>query len=262
MTRAEAVAVGALLLCACSAPSEPAAAPRARGPGRIRPEVVARHTRHLNTELRARSAGSQAEGAAAAYILGHLQRAGYVARLEAVPVADAVNSTDVISVPRSGGAPDAVVAVPYDAPVGDAGDGDGIGLFLELARALAVAAPDHAVSFAALGAERTAVGSGHLGARRLARVLNDQGHDPLVITIERVGGPLEGGFGAFGSDVDGLRDAAERLEVPILALPATEPDAGRELSGRAAVFAEAGLEHVAVTGGVDDVGRVLLEFLA
>jgi Zn-dependent M28 family amino/carboxypeptidase len=235
--------------------------PPPSGPARVRPAVVSQHATQFEEELPERAAGTQQEEAAASYILGHLQQAGYVARLEAVPLANTVNSTDVITVAPGGKGPSTVVAVPYDTGANATGDGQGIGVFLELARALKAARPTHSVEFAALGAERTMVEGGHLGSRRLARLLVDAELDPVVITIEKVGGALEGRFGAFGADAAQLLSVARDLDI---AAAATAQGAGArsDMTGRAAVFRAAGLDHVAVMGGVAEVGRVLLEVLS
>jgi hypothetical protein len=229
----------ALLASACS-PSAPGGAPgpRPEGPPHVRAEVVARHARQFDDELARRPAGSQQEEAAAVYILGHLQRAGYSVRLEAVPVADTVTSTDVIALPPDGGEPDAVVAVPYDTGEGAAANGDSLGLFLELARALAVAEREHAVELVALGAEHSAVGGSHLGSRRLVRLLVDAGHRPVVLTIDAVEGGARAGFGAFGSAGSDVAAVAERLGVPALSAdPSIDRGArppGTPLRGRGA----------------------------
>ncbi|MFN2488755.1 MAG: hypothetical protein ABR529_03245 [Actinomycetota bacterium] len=251
-----------LVFGACTSAPPTASELRAEGPPRVQRHLVLRHAEQFDEDLERRPAGSQQEEAAAAYILGHLQRAGYVARLEAVPVADTVNSTDVIAVPPSGTAPTRVVAVPYDTTREASDDGTAIGLFLELGRALKAVAPRHDVEFVALGAERTPLQQGHLGARRLAKLLLDEGADPQVITIESVGGPSRGSFGAFGDDVAGVVEVARHLHIPILASPAPGPGAGRDLTGRAEVFVGAGFDHVAVTGGIEQVGRVLLRYLS
>jgi hypothetical protein len=227
----------------------------------VRQPLVARHAREFDRDLARRPAGSQEEEAAAAYLLAHLQHSGYVARLEPVPVANTVNSTDVIALPPSGRDPEVVVAVPYDTAQQAAPGGAALGLFLELARALRVADPRHSVEFVALGAERTPVQGGHLGARRLAQLLIDEDRDPLVVTLEAI--YLRGldGFGAFGANVDGLTAVARGLEVPVHPLPPAEPEVGEERSERALVFRDAGLSHVAVTGRSQDVGRVLVAYL-
>lgn len=257
--------VAALSESAACTSSSSSGAPHARasGPPRIQPAIVARHAEQFDTELARRPAGSQQEEAAASYILAHLQQAGYAPRLEAVPVANTVNSTDVIAPPPSGKQPSTVVAVPYDtAPNDPQPGGDGMGLFLELARALDVARPDHAVELVALGAEHARAGGGYSGSRRLVELLSNEAITPLVITIEALGGKGSGRFGAFGPDAGPLVDAARSLHVPVIPLPPPDPALGRDLSARGRVYADAGLRHVAVTGGVQPVGRVLLEVLA
>jgi hypothetical protein len=235
---------------------------RAPGPPHVRPRVVSRHARQFDRELARRGAGSQQEEAAAVYILGHLQRAGYVARLEAVPVADTVNSTDVIALPPGDGGPAAVVAVAYDTGEALAPTGDEIGLFLELARALAVAEPRHSVEFAALGAERTSLRGGHLGSRRLADLLVDEGHEPLVVTIEALEGGANARFGAFGRAATRLRAVADRLGIPPLRHPPGGPAAQGDLAERMRIFADAGIDYAGAAGGIDETARVLLEFLS
>ena len=259
MRRATKLLGALLLLTSCtSASSEPEPA-RAGGPPRVLTEVVRRHAIQFDEDLKNRFAGTQQEEAAAAYILGHLQREGYAVRLEAVPVANTFNSTDVIALPPSGEAPEALVAVAYDTAEGAEGNGEGIGVFLELARALAVARPLHSVGFAALGAERTTVEGGHLGSQRLARLLLDEGQRPVVITIEGIVRPLAAGFAVAGEAAAPLEQRARELGVPRGLLPSGA--AGRDLLGRAEVFRAAGLDHAAVAGGARQVGRVVLDFL-
>ena len=129
-----------------------------------------RHAEQFETDLASRPPGSQEEFAAASYITAHLQKAGYVVRLEDVPVADTVRSSVVIGVPPSGEPPAVIVTVSYDTPIGEPDDdGTDLGAFLELARALRVAQGLHDVQFVALGAQSDDM----LGARRLARLLLD-----------------------------------------------------------------------------------------
>lgn len=228
------------VMTACSGDEEgPAPAIAAGGPPEVRAEVVERHAAQFDRDLESRPAGSQQELSAATYILGHLQRAGYGARLEAVPVENLVSSTDVLAVPPGGAVPATVVAVAYDTAAGTRGFGADIGLFLELARALKVADPEHDVLFAALGAENTALGGGNLGSRRLLGLLDEQGADPLVLTIEGVGpGPV---------CIDG-----------------SEPLAGTPGCGApapAGPYAEAGLLHAVASGAPEPLGRALLDLL-
>lgn len=232
------VGLGAMIACSGGdGGSAPAVA--AGGPPEVRPEVVERHAAQFDRDLEARPAGSQQELSAATYILGHLQRAGYGARLEAVPVENLVNSTDVLAVPTSGANPATVVTVAYDTAAGTPHSGADIGLFLELARALKVADPDHDVLFAALGAENTALGVGNLGSRRLLELLDEQGADPLVLTI--------GGVGSGPVCIEG-----------------PEPLAGAPGCGepaRADPYTEAGLTHAQASGPPEALGRTLLDLL-
>lgn len=186
--------------------------------------TVQRHAEQFDEDLGPRPAGSQEEFLAATYILGHLQQAGYVPLLDAVPVGNLVRSTNVVAPPPAGKTPVFVVAVAYDAGPNDS-SGDEIGTFLELARALAVREPNHDVEFVALGAERTS--DEHLGARRLAKQLIDDDVDPLIITLE-----VDDGTAAAFSDA-----------------PA------------GSVFAAAGFSHRVAIGAVDPLGRMLLDFL-
>jgi hypothetical protein len=256
--RAATVLVIALVAASCSPPPATRSDRAAPGPPRVRIDVVEQHARQFDAELGARPAGSQQEEAAAAYLFAHLARAGYAARLEAVPVANTVNSTDVIAIPPSGGPADVVVAVPYDTSPHLPPGGTSLGLFLELARALRVREPAHSVGFAALGAERTTVSGGHLGARRLARLLVDAGERPLVLTLELVG-ELDG-FGVLGR-AGGLPSAARRLGVPVRT-PAPGRALERDVAGRARVFRAARFGHASVGGSAREVGAVLLDYLA
>lgn len=241
------LALAALTLgagCASDAPTRPDVAPT--GPPSVRPDVVARHARQFDTELPERVAGSQQEQIAGTYLLGHLQLAGYAARLDAVPVANTVSSTNVIAVPPSGAPPSAVVAVPYDTTPGAPDNALSLGLFLELARALNVASPGHGVEFVALGAERSAAGPGNLGARRLAQLLREQHADPYVVLLSTVtpAGPVAArGDGAEALDAGGSQGL--------------DP----ELLETAEVFRDAGFRAVVAGGGTAAVARVLLRLL-
>jgi hypothetical protein len=250
--------VGTLTTGACASSAE-RPAPRAEGPPRLRPTLVARHAREFDVDLARRPAGSQQEEAAAAYILGHLQRAGYAVRLEPVPVADAVRSTDVIGLPPDGGAPQTLVAVPYDTAPGLRGNGAALGVFLELARALRVARPRHSVEFVALGAERPSTARANLGSRRLAELLAGEEEEPTVITLEAIALGSGTRFAALGTDAEALVDTASRLGIGEGSFPPTESIEG--LPARAGIFGRSGLPHVAVAGSSRAVGRVLLAYL-
>jgi hypothetical protein len=222
------------------------------GPPDIREEVVRRHAREFSTELADRSPGSQGEQAASFYILGHLQRAGYVVRLDAVPVGNLVSSTNLMALPPGGEDPEVVVPVSYDT-----GGDLALAVFLELARALHVAAPEHSVEFVALGAEGARRGEDMLGSRRLARVLLDEDLDPVIVSLDVTqaggGAVFVEGEGEAGS---GLRRTAELLGFQ------SPPEVPPPRSNQRSVFERAGWDHVFVRGRAVEVGRVLLEYLA
>lgn len=199
------------LLAACSrdTSTQPISSPV--GPAQIQSEVVTQHASQFEDDLPQRPAGSQQEFAAASYITGHLQQAGYLVELDAVPVEDAVRSSNVIALPPSGEEPEIVVAVAYDTGKA-ARSATPIGTFLELARALRVAVPEHSVEFVALGAELTDVNGGSLGSRRLIDVLLDRGVGPEIVVL--VG----------SQDTSGTQFAAADLESRFIRLPRDDPD--------------------------------------
>jgi hypothetical protein len=242
--RAAAIA-GQLLLCACASERAPVPGVDPTGPGRVDLEVVEDHARQFRDELQDRVAGSQQEQAASVYILGHLQQAGYVVLLDAVPVEDLVRSTNVVAQPPGGGDPATVVVVSYDAPA-RAGEERAVGLFLELARALRARVSEHAVQFVALGAEHASVGGGRLGSRRLAQQLLDEDADPFIVRIEsvsRVGPVVVGGQGT----------------ARIAAVLGAGPDA--DSAEGDPIFERASFDHAVVSGPADELGRSLLDFL-
>jgi hypothetical protein len=246
------VSACALLCGACASGSSGAAAPEPSGPPALLPEVVTQHAAQFDDSLADRPAGSQREFAAATYILGHLQRAGYVPLLDPVPVEDLVRSTNVVAAPPRASEPSVVVTAAYDSARGGLPTGERLGVWLELARALYARAPDHAVEFVALGAESSDVGDGTLGSRRLIEFLLGDDLTPLVVSLENVGGSGES-FSATGDGADELLGIARRLGVS--SGEASPP--GRA----AAVFSRAGLSYVTVSGSPAGVGRVLLEYL-
>ncbi len=165
----------------------------------------------------------------------------------ACPVADLVRSTNVVARAPTGEDPEVVVTVAYDTSQDVPTDGRALGLFLELARALRVARPDHNVSFVALGAEHVDRGKGNLGSRRAAQELLDIEADPIVISL-----------GSVVDDGCVTADGDELLKVPVVegcsspeVLP-DEPD----------VFAIAGFDHVSLSGDPVAMGRMLLDFLS
>lgn len=239
----------ALLLAACSrgAPAPREVAPS--GPPTVAPDTIDRHERQLE-QMPRRTAGSEAELVAATYILGHLQLAGYAVRLDSVPVANTVNSTNVVAVPPQGRRPEILVAAAYDGGPGDrAGNEAALGLFLELARALRVAKPAHSVEFAALGAEHATVSGGHLGSRRMVELLRAQGPDVFVVVLD--GTSPQGPLVAEG-------DRSELLAgKPTPAGAALDPAALET----AAVFRRAGYETLVAGGGEEALARALLRML-
>lgn len=254
-------AAGVLLTLAVTqgCTSQPSSGPTptsSPGPPRVRAEVVARHARQFDEDDPNRRAGSQGEQIAAAYLLAHLQSAGYRAFLDAVPVSDLVRSTNVVATPPSGRRPLVAVTVPYDTPAGeaDAGFGAGgagrggaeeLGLFLELARALALARPEQRVSFVALGAEYAEVSGGRLGSRRLVVYQRERSLSPLMIVLE----DIDGGAGPVRATGDGASKVVEG------AAP------GRAEGRVAEVFEAAGLDVLTVSGGARRAGDALLDYL-
>ncbi len=249
-------AVAALLALAVSCSPATSSRPEVEpvGPPEVDLRAVARHARQFDHELAGRTAGSQQEEIAAGYILGHLQQAGYVARLDGVPVADLVRSTNVIAVAPSGEDASVLVAVAYDSSKDRPSEGDAVGLFLEVARALRVLDDDHSVEFVALGAEHATVGGGHLGIRRLAQLLEEDGRDPFVVLIGDMAEAAP--FSAKGPGAGLFSLVSKPTNPPRKSLP---PDAGSLAA--LAVLEDAGLNAAVVGGDTRDVGRALLGFL-
>lgn len=225
----------------------------ASGPAEVRRETVEDHAAQFDVEEPERPAGSQQEFAASAYIVAHLTEAGYVSRLDAVPVEDLVRSTNVVALPPSGEDPDAIVVVSYDSTDAAGMGGAAIGVWLEVARALRVVDPDHSVQFVALGAEHTEIGGGSLGSRRLARQLTDEGSPPQIVAVEGVDVGSDfvtlGGGGRTGLE---RAVAAQRVEIGM----------GSARAGPGEVFDAAGFDFAVVGGGAEPVGRVLLAYLS
>jgi hypothetical protein len=242
--------VTVLVSCTGEGPRRPDVEPT--GPPVVQLEDVEGHAGQFDEEVPERPAGTQNEEAASVYLLGHLQQAGYVVRLDAVPVRNLVRSTNVVAVPPSAEDPVAVVVVPYDTGEDAGPTGESLGVFLELARALRVAVPDHSVEFAALGAEHTDLAGGQLGSRRLIQGLLDDELDPVVIVLDHVSG--NAGFSARGPAAGPLNDAAESSGVAIPPSPLkTLPDDE--------VWQRAELDFAAVSGTPEDIGTVLLDYL-
>lgn len=231
-------------LVACQ--EEPPVTTEGAGPPEIQLEVVEQHAEQFEADVPVREPGSEEEAAAASYILGHLQLAGYVPLLDSVPVENLVASTNVVARPAAN--PTALVAVGFgSSPREIRPGGEAIGIFLELARALKVAEPDHSVAFVALGTQAPSGPSDLLGTRRLLAYLEDQKVEPEIITIS-MGGEGES-LAAVGAHARELIGSADGLA---LALPPTAED----------VYQEAGLEHTSVRGPPELLGPALLEYLS
>lgn len=247
-----------VLGAACTGASEdPAPAEAAEGPPEVQIEAVEEHAAQFDEDLPERPAGSQQEFAAATYITGHLQQAGYEVRLASVPYKDLVRSTNVVALPPGGEPIEAVVTVLYDTASNMEPNGRDLGLFLEIARALRVAEPDHQVQFVALAAEVTNQSGGNLGSKTLAGELADLDEKPPVIALLEVSG---GGFEALGAGADELTQIAAEMDIPI-SRPSTGPPPPAYLRATE-IFLAADVPHTVAAGGIDDLGRVLLGYLS
>ena len=232
-----------LVLAGCSTLPEGQRATRsATGPPEVQQATLEQHAAQFDVEEPERPAGSQQELAASAYIVAHLTEAGYVSRLDAVPVEDLVRSTNVVALPPSGREPETMVVVAYDSTSDSPTGGAAIGVWLEVARALRAVEPDHSVEFVALGAEHTDVGGGHLGSRRLVRQIQDDGVSPHVIVIASDPADRLGAAGHAASEL-GMSSGASALE-----------------DGE--VFVAADLDTTTVSGPPDEVGPALLAYLS
>jgi len=242
------VALVALTSCASSGtPGGNAAAPL--GPSTIQYEIVRQHARQFDVDVPDRPPGSQHEVAAASYILGHLQLAGFSPRLDRVPVADTINSTNVFAYPPNGSEPEFLVAVSYDTPAsGRVQQGTEIGLFLELARALTVADPDHEVGFVGLGAQTADA----RGTRRLAQFLLDEGMDPSIILIRPESGTGRSIF---------VRGACGGASSGSVFSDSFTPGTCRDNVSVDTWLYGAGFQLTTVGGDVQEAGRALFDFL-
>jgi hypothetical protein len=230
-----------LVATACASGTEAPINNEASGPPEVRPEVVGRHAEQLDYELGPRPAGSQREQIAAQYVLGHLQRAGYLVSLDTVPVGNLVESTNLIALPPSEHDPKVVVTAPYDSPEGTATGGEEVGFLLELARAFNVASPDHDVEFAALAADSTGGQIGRLGSRRLVRDLLDEGVRPAIVEIRDI---------EQGDPADARGPLAKEIV----------PSASRPIDD-VGMFARAGMQHASVLGDPEELGALLIDYL-
>lgn len=245
------LALLALVSCTSNETPRPSASPS--GPPQIQTDALDAHAEEFTQDLSGREAGSQEEFAAATYITAHLQQAGYVVEFDSVPVANTVRSTNVVALPPSTEDPEYLVAVAYDS----GGDPGAIGAFLELARALRAADPDHSVQFVALGAESAQVEGGTLGSRRMIRLLQDRELDPEVLVLTAKQHPSWPLLKAYGSSAGDLIQLSFEMHCPecngvtdeLLTDPTNE------------AFAAAKLDTTLVVGRPDRTGPVLLRFL-
>ncbi len=248
MTRTLVVLSFVVCIAGCDGDGAPRPLSSPSGPPAIEADAVARHARQFEDDLPQRPAGSQQEFAAATYITAHLQQAGYVVELDPVPVEDLVRSSNVMALPPGGGRAEIVVTVGYDTGPRDLATSSSIGVFLELARALRVARPEHSVQFVALGAENSTIKGGALGSRRLVRVLQEDGLEPEIIQLLEVGEqPGVKGYGAAAVELDRIAG----VEARTLELLTIDPDP----------FQAAEFPRTLVIGSMPAVGEVLLEYL-
>jgi hypothetical protein len=206
-------------------------------------EAIEGHAQQFDEELPLREPGSDEELQASVYILAHLQDAGYVPLLDAVPVGDLVESTNLVALPVNGNEPEQLVAVSYGNTESGSGS-EAIGLFLELARALNASDQGHATAFVALAAEGSPRLGGSLGTRRLLQYLDDEGFAPHVITLDIQADAPE--VTVAGDRAPEIAPAGERVVDP--------PE-------RDDLFVRAGLEHTVVAGPPAEVGAALLDYL-
>jgi hypothetical protein len=252
------IVVLAVVGMACAAPSSSDGdGAVASGPPTVQLDLVDEHARQFDAEVPVRAAGSQEEFVAAGYITGHLQRAGYTVRLDEVPVGDLVVSSNIVALPPGEGDVEFAVVVPYGTGPGVPPQGRDLGLFLELARALAVRAPAHHVEFVALGGEFAEGSGGNLGSRRYLKILQDDDEHPFVITPAIIDAA---GFSSPGPEGDELNAIAQRLGIP-RSRPLTDP-LYPSFVRITQMYADAHVRHAVAAGGADDVGRVLLELLS
>lgn len=255
MTRRPFIPLLLALCAACSTlPEGQKSTEPASGPPEVRAQTVEKHAQQFDEEEPQRPAGSQDELAASVYIVAHLTEAGYVSRLDAVPVEDLVRSTNVVALAPSGEEPAALVVVPYDTGAGSGTGGYAIGTWLEVARALRSIQPEHDVQFVALGAEHATVEGGRLGSRRLAQQLEDEGESPAVFVVQDVVSGNEA-VAAVGAAADGIAAEARSLGFAV----ATGSTA---VAGPGDVFTAAGFETTVVGGGARAAGPALLAYLA
>ena len=252
MRRALVVMLLLASLSACATGERVSTDVETSGPPDIQFDVVRQHAEQFDVDVPDRPPGSQHEIAAASYIFGHLQLAGYSSRLDRVPVENTLNSTNVVSFPPNGSEPSYLVAVAYDTDAsGRDQSGRELGVFLEVARALAVADPDHSVAFVAMGAESDE----NRGSRRLAQFLIDEGLDPSILIFRMyennpegasIRGSCQGPTSAGGFSDTFTSDGCVEM---------------RTEGGHGAVLRAAGFQVTEMDGDPDAIGEELFRFL-
>ena len=245
-----------LLLFACDGAGSPRPEASPLGPPEIEGSAISAHADQFEEEVPDRTAGSQQEFAAATYITGHLQQAGYVVEFDAVPVANTVRSTNVVALPPSSDDPTYLVAVAYD----EGSDPEAIGAFLEVARALRSRVPDHSVEFVALGAENADIGGGALGSRRMVQLLKDRELEPAVIQIigtKSEPWAIEGGELFEGEACDDQARSAGMTPGKVYEMCVST---GAEVP--VDTFQEAGFERSLIAAPAEPMAAFLLDFLS
>lgn len=240
-------------LVACTSEQGTVPVVKASGEPTVDTSAVMGHAGALQESVPERAAGSQEEQAASTYLLGHLQTAGYIVRLDPVPVENLVDSTNVMT--RFDEGIDFLVVTPYDTTPARRSPNMAVGLLLELARAANVAGLDR-VGFVGLGAEFYRAGDTgegeRLGSRRLAQVLLDEEHSPSVIYLNEIW--TRGSLGATGDLGDEMTSLARSRDIRIASSVPSPP--------APEVFERAGFPSTVVSGGVEEVADVLLGILS
>lgn len=245
------VAGASIVLLGCTgAPRSEDPLPDAPGPPDPRPEAIERHATRFADELPERPPGSNEEQVAASYILGFLQQAGYPARLDGVPVADLVRSTNVIGTPPGGADPEYLVAVPYGTPPNEALDAHSLGVFLEVARSLSVRDLGHQVEFVALGAEFAEQEKGTLGSVAMASLLREESFEPQIIYLS----PVMSGDASYAAG-----PLAREFEPDAVS---SEPPVDQVAEAAADAYRNEGYDVTIVNGDPVEVAGTLTAFLS
>ncbi len=249
MSPAAVVIVCCLVLGACTSDTGGSPEPTASGGPDVSVALVETHAAEFDAEVPERYPGTDEEFVAASYVLGHLQLAGYGTFLDAVPVENLVRSTNVVAFPSSGD-PSRLIVVDYGTAPGRRPDTTSIGLLLELARALQVAEPDHSVGFVALGAAAPTDDDVSLGARRLARFLQERELEPTIVQLEVSDG--DHSFKAYGAFADAINCPSGECGPTTLEAAVTP---------NSVLWDKAGLDLTIIRGAAADAAPALLQWL-